>query len=403
MSITWKDVMKFSVSENPIIFDVGGYRGDWTEVALKNYPNATIYVFEPVKEFFNGIVSRFEKNKQIKVFNFGLSDENRIENISFEQDSSSCFRGNKTLEIELKNIVDFLMENNIFKVDLIKINIEGEEFRLLKGLIQKPEITIFDNFLIQFHSFVEDSFAKREKIQKELSVFFKCKFNYDFVFEGWEKKELQDIYCIGDSHISIFSNQDKLIKENCVVSYKNFKALRYGPWLAYNLPKKIDISSLMPLKEWLLICFGEIDCRAQIHNRISENKSYASVIDEIVDNYFEVIDSIMLEKKNLIIFSIPPELKELPFWNYYKNNQNDFDCPRGSYLERKKYKEYFNLKVMQRCEKNNIKFISIYNHLMNGDMVKHQYCLDDIHLLPNSISYIIFYELAKNGFTKDEI
>lgn len=36
MNVTWSDVMKFELPPSPIIFDVGGYEGTWTDELLKN-------------------------------------------------------------------------------------------------------------------------------------------------------------------------------------------------------------------------------------------------------------------------------------------------------------------------------------------------------------------------------
>ena len=114
---TWPDVMKFDVPDNAVIFDIGGYKGDWVQIALDNYNNPTIYVFEPVKKFFDVIVERWKSNTNVKVFNFGLSDENRKEEISIEGDSSSVFKSTESgevTEIHLKDVREFIFEQNIF-------------------------------------------------------------------------------------------------------------------------------------------------------------------------------------------------------------------------------------------------------------------------------------------------
>lgn len=327
MSVTWSDVMKFEVPENATIFDIGGYKGDWIKIAMDNYKNPTIYVFEPVEKFYNEIVDRWKDNPNVKVYNFGLSDKNREEEISIEGDSSSVFLKNGQLEkIKLKDVREFLFENNIFHVDLAKINIEGEEYRLLEYLTSTPELNIFQNYLIQFHTFIDNHVERRENIVKSLSEYYDRVFNYEFVFEGWSMKKIQPTTCLGDSHISIFANVDALVKEIVCNVNGPFKTYRFGPYLAYNLPDKTDVLAQakgVPLNENIIVCFGEIDCRAQVKRVCdSSNRSYESVIDEIINRYFSVIDKI--ENKNLIIFSIAPELKEQPHWYYYKDHPEVF-------------------------------------------------------------------------------
>jgi FkbM family methyltransferase len=399
MNPTWKDVMKFDLNESPIIFDVGGYKGDWTEIALNSYKNAKVFVFEPVEKFYNEIKKRYKNNPNIKVYNFGLSDKNRKETIYLDEDSSSVFlKTEKTEEINLKNIVEFLFEEKIFNVDLIKINIEGEEYRLLESLTTTPELLIFKNLLVQFHKSIDDAYERRNQIRKKISNFYNEVFNYEMVFEGWSVKANKKINCIGDSHISIFSNMDVLVDEKKILYTNDFNIYRAGPYLVYNLLDKNNIpeiiqkfGSITPL----IICFGEIDCRAQIH-RFVENSNYKEVIDTVIERYFNFLETIPLTPNKIILFSITPELKETPHWYYYGLYPDAFDCPKGSYDDRKKYKEYFNLKVKENAEKKGYKFISIYEHITRNDKPNKIYYLDDIHLDAKKVNYLIKYELLKN-------
>lgn len=391
---TWPDVMKFELVKNPVLFDVGGYKGDWTQIALDKYGDSIVYIFEPVKEFYKIIVERYKNNPNIKVFNFGLSDENRTEKISDSADASSVFLGGGGEEIELRDIREFLFEQNIFHVDLIKINIEGEEYRLLEYLIKHPELNVFENYLIQFHTFIDNHIERRGGIIEEMSTYYDRLFNYEFIFEGWTMKKIQKINCFGDSHVSIFSQAENLIKENMFSVTGPFHAFRFGPYVAYNLQSKSNVINNIDAigkDENLLICFGEIDCRAQVHKVCEENnRSHQEVIDEIIDNYFTVIKG--ANNKNTILFSITPELKEQPHWYYYKDHPEVFDCPRGTLSERVEYKNYFNQRVKEESDKLGFKYISIYDYV-NG---KEMYYLDDIHLAPQKVLYLIKREMIKN-------
>lgn len=188
--ITWKDVMKFSLRENPTIFDVGGFLGDWTEEALKYHPTATVYVFEPVAAYYEIIKSRYVGNSNVRVFNFGLSNETKSIDISVGGDASSTHRtvGN-TERIRLKNISEFVKEENVEIIDLIKINIEGEEYPLLEWMIASDDLLMFNNFLIQFHPFVDNFANRRLYIQEELvKKNYQQIFNFEMIFEGWRTK-----------------------------------------------------------------------------------------------------------------------------------------------------------------------------------------------------------------------
>lgn len=403
MSITWKDVMKFDLPQEPIIFDIGGYKGDWVQIAMDNYENPTIYVFEPIDEYFNIIKERWSKYENVKVFNFGLSEKTMYSEISVNGDSSSVhLDSQKKQTIKLKDIREFFFDEGIFKVDLAKVNIEGEEYRLLEYLKSTPELNIIENYLIQFHRFVENYETRRDDICKSLSVYYDRLFNYEFVFEGWKMKEVDEVYCFGDSHVSIFSDHNGLIPENTYVQNSQFTSFRFGPYLAYNLPKKTNVLpeiNKLAKDTNLLVCFGEIDCRAQVH-LICENtnRSYEVVLDEIVSNYFSVVDNIKINNK--IIFSIVPCLKEYPFLDYYKDHPDDMDRPRGSLDDRQEYKRYFNKRIEQESLKRGIKYLSIFNEVLSLDGKQDKYYLDDIHLNPNKVMYLIKRAFISAGIVK---
>ena len=183
---TLDDVMKFEIKENPIIFDVGGYMGDFVQLCLNRYKNPTVYVFEPVFSFYKKIVDRYKTNENIKVFNFGLSNITREELITINGDASSIYsKSDKSESIKLKSIKEFLFEENIFGVDLIKINIEGEEYALLEYLSSIPELNVFENYLVQFHSFIDGHIEKKQLILDKIKKYYDVIFNFEFIFEGW--------------------------------------------------------------------------------------------------------------------------------------------------------------------------------------------------------------------------
>lgn len=398
--ITWNDVMDFDLVTSPVIFDLGGYKGDWVKEALNRFSNPQIYVFEPVKEFYEHIKSRYQSYKNVKVYNFGLSADDQALEISVNGNKSSFMHdGNKEV-VRVINIKNFLIEENIFHVDLIKINIEGAEYELLEYLTKQPEITIFKNYLIQFHPFVDNYQVKKEDICNRLSQYFDRKFNYEMVFEGWTIKKLQPIHCIGDSHISVFAKQDRLIPVNNIVHQDNFIICRAGPVLAYNISTKKNISKLLKQIDDtanIIFCFGEIDCRAQVHRFSNNKKTYEEVIDEIVTRYTDFAKQVQYNRR-IIFFSITPELVENPHHYYYKDHPDVFDSPKGSFEERVSYKKYFNKKLEQTCSTNGWKYISIYDYVDEMNKISPVFRLDDIHLNGKNVFYLIEYELIKHQF-----
>ena len=181
--------LNYELNENSIVFDLGGYKGEFASDIYCKY-SSTIYVFEPILDFFNIIQSKFSKSPKIKAFHFGLGDKNESLKISLTDNSSSVFiQSNQYETIQLKSIIDFVKEKKIDKVDLIKINIEGGEYSVLEALIENNMISIFTNIQVQFHDFLLDDGKERMyKIQENLSKTHKITYQYEFVWENWQLK-----------------------------------------------------------------------------------------------------------------------------------------------------------------------------------------------------------------------
>lgn len=180
--------VNYPLTEESVVFDVGGYRGDWSDEIIKRY-NPFIYIFEPVSEYYSLIVNRFCNNPKVKVYNFGLSNENKIENIAILSDASSTYKlSNTYLSIELRDIKIFLQEENIEFINLIKINIEGGEYPLLTRLIEQEIILKIHDLQVQFHDFYPNAELLRENLRQSLKKTHFITYNYPFIWENWRLK-----------------------------------------------------------------------------------------------------------------------------------------------------------------------------------------------------------------------
>ncbi len=182
---------RYNLDEHSIVFDMGGYKGEWSSDIFSMYLS-TVYVFEPVKSYYTDIKERFSKNPHIKVFQFGLSGKDAEIEIGMDNDGSSTFNSTSTNKelVKLKIAADFLNVHNIKTVDLIKINIEGGEYDLLEHLIESQLIQKFKNIQVQFHDFVPKAEERMKTIRKNLEKTHKVTYQSDFVWENWELKNV---------------------------------------------------------------------------------------------------------------------------------------------------------------------------------------------------------------------
>lgn len=136
-----KELLK---KENPTIFDVGANVGDSINRFQELFKNPLIYSFEPLKKEFELIKNKETKN--IKCFNFALGEQETQKSFNVLSDShlSSFNEYNKEYlrdrskdqknTVQIRTLDNFLKERNeIDRIDLLKIDTQGYEEKVLEG------------------------------------------------------------------------------------------------------------------------------------------------------------------------------------------------------------------------------------------------------------------------------
>lgn len=179
-----------TIDENSVVFDVGGYLGTFTD-DIQQIVDCNIYIFEPVKEYYNSIFDKQKNNPKVHCFNFGLGSDTLNIDLSLQGDGSSTFidtsnNTNKIENIKIEAINTFIGKNKIKAINLLKLNIEGSEYELLESLLHENlYINRIEVLLIQFHDFVPNAVKRREDIQAKLSETHRKVFEYPFIWEKW--------------------------------------------------------------------------------------------------------------------------------------------------------------------------------------------------------------------------
>lgn len=178
----------YNLNKDSIVFDVGGYQGKWSSKINELY-NCNIFIFEPIKSYYEKLTIDFNGNQNVKIFNFGLSNKNSKISINILGDGSSIYIDGKNKEtIELKSIESFIINENINSVDLLKLNVEGEEYNIMESIFESGLQNKIINYQIQFHNFIPDCDHRREQIRNKLKETHNEIYCYDFVWESWVKK-----------------------------------------------------------------------------------------------------------------------------------------------------------------------------------------------------------------------
>jgi FkbM family methyltransferase len=191
-----------TLRDRAIIFDVGANIGMFSLFAAQNCNNPTIYCFEPAPPLFEilRLNTTFYK-VNAKLFNFGISNETKTATFTFYPNSSgmSSFYADKEEEKEvlkaimvnqlqqgmagmeqvmehadelleerfkaqpftcqLKTLAEAIGENNIHRIDLLKIDVQKSELDVLQGLKENDWQKI-QQIVIEVH----DVEGRREQI-----------------------------------------------------------------------------------------------------------------------------------------------------------------------------------------------------------------------------------------------
>ena len=181
----------YNLTENSVIMDLGGYTGVWAQQMIEKY-NPYVYILEPVTNFYEGMVTKFSNNNKVRLMNVGIGTENKDGFIFMSGDAtSSNLTSGESITVKFNSIDTVLETWGLNQVDLIQINIEGDEYLLLENMLETGLINKFKNIQVQFHLGIENDVERRNKIRDGLvKNGFKNNFNYPFVWESWCKLDI---------------------------------------------------------------------------------------------------------------------------------------------------------------------------------------------------------------------
>jgi FkbM family methyltransferase len=131
---------------NPVLFDGGANIGNYTLTLNKEFGDgANIYAFEPSKATFAQLQETIGLRSNIHLQNIGLNDKNEEITLFTNQDGSGLasiynrlldhfgLYMDKKENIKVTTLDSFCLENNIEHIHFLKLDVEGNELRVLQG------------------------------------------------------------------------------------------------------------------------------------------------------------------------------------------------------------------------------------------------------------------------------
>lgn len=139
-----------NLNKDSIVLDLGANIGSISQILYDKY-NCRIYCFEPNEIAFKILKKKFIKEKKIKCYNYAISNKNGYSKLYLHVDykknptklstASSLLKNkenvNKSTFTRIKTVSIKNLLIKFQKIDLIKIDIEGSEYKILPEIIKK--------------------------------------------------------------------------------------------------------------------------------------------------------------------------------------------------------------------------------------------------------------------------
>lgn len=133
---------RLSPEARPVLFDVGANIGNYTKLLAEHFPDGEIFAFEPSPETFRAL--RENCPPSVRPFNLGFGERagkttlytnksNRTIASVYPRKLSGKHALGETEEITMGTIDNFCERENISKIDLLKLDVEGHELQCLRG------------------------------------------------------------------------------------------------------------------------------------------------------------------------------------------------------------------------------------------------------------------------------
>ncbi len=136
------DTFVAELQEGDVVIDVGANIGYYSILASQlTGSSGSVYAFEPDPQHFAKLVDHLDMNKcgNVTAENQGLSDKTETLSLYLSEENSSDHStypvaGRRSTEVPVVSLDDYCHDNDLGRIDFIKIDVQGFEPVVLRGM-----------------------------------------------------------------------------------------------------------------------------------------------------------------------------------------------------------------------------------------------------------------------------
>lgn len=181
-------VVDFPLTASSVVVDAGFYKGDFARRIVDLF-GCRVFAYEPAPEFCELASPLLGTLPGVSLECAGLSDFDGTTRLTYAADGTSTQResGGDAVDVRMRTASGVLDEIG-GGVDLMKLNIEGDEYPVLENLLETGKMTSVRHLLVQFHLIDDTSRSRYDAIAARLRETHELVWRYPFVWERWDLK-----------------------------------------------------------------------------------------------------------------------------------------------------------------------------------------------------------------------